>query len=159
LESGDDDEAWKDDCYRNVRLKLPHVIYLFFFFVLAMETSTNLQLFLPQRNVDMTSRSFLEAAFIHPDSSPEDSVKEKSLNYRHPTVYDAVAGNFYLFLSTYQPPPHWLTVYRQNLCWWIYSEALGSHCEPGHSILFCNCSTSGISAVSKQECSYQIRRI
>jgi hypothetical protein len=41
----------------------------------------------------MTSRSFLGGAFIRPESSPEDSIKDKSLNYRHPTVYDAVAGN------------------------------------------------------------------
>ncbi|KAE9378141.1 hypothetical protein N431DRAFT_528281 [Stipitochalara longipes BDJ] len=40
----------------------------------------------------MTSRSFSEGAFLQPKSSPEDSVKGNLLNYRHPTVYDAVAG-------------------------------------------------------------------
>jgi hypothetical protein len=103
LESCDDDEARKDDCHQSVRLKLPPRDLPFLFLVLAMEMSTNLQLFLPQRNVGMTSRSFLEGAFIHPESSPENSVKEKPLNYRHPTVYDAVAGNLCLFLSPINP--------------------------------------------------------
>ncbi|KAN0108483.1 hypothetical protein V8E51_008225 [Hyaloscypha variabilis] len=39
----------------------------------------------------MTSSSFSEGILLQPEDSPEDSVKDKSL-YRHPTVYDAVAG-------------------------------------------------------------------
>jgi hypothetical protein len=41
----------------------------------------------------MTSRSVSEGAPVHPESSPEDSIKDKLSNYRHPSVYDAVAGN------------------------------------------------------------------
>jgi len=40
----------------------------------------------------MTSKSFSEGAFVRPESFQEYSVKDRLLNYRHPTVYDAVAG-------------------------------------------------------------------
>jgi hypothetical protein len=62
-----------------------------------LELSTEYQLFFPQtKKIKMTSRSLSGGVFIHPESSLEDSTKDKSLNYRHPTVYDAVAGNYYL---------------------------------------------------------------
>jgi len=41
---------------------------------------------------NMTSKSFSQAAFFSPESSPEASAKDERTNYRHPTVYDAVAG-------------------------------------------------------------------
>jgi hypothetical protein len=41
----------------------------------------------------MTSRAFLQGAFLIPETSLEEVINEDSIsNYRHPTVYDAVAG-------------------------------------------------------------------
>jgi len=41
----------------------------------------------------MTSKQFTQDAFLYPESSPAPSVKEeRRQNFRHPTVYDAVAG-------------------------------------------------------------------
>ncbi|KAH7356498.1 hypothetical protein BKA65DRAFT_208171 [Rhexocercosporidium sp. MPI-PUGE-AT-0058] len=45
----------------------------------------------------MTSKAFTQGAFLNPESLPETSIRdEKAQNYRHPTVYDAVAGRISL---------------------------------------------------------------
>lgn len=54
-----------------------------------------------QRSINMTSKSFAQGAFLNPEDSPEPStIGEKSSYYRHPTVYDAVAGIYRLWTST-----------------------------------------------------------
>lgn len=51
----------------------------------------------------MTSKAFAQGTFHLPEASPENTASdEKSLNYRHPTVYDAVAGTS---LPTLQQTP------------------------------------------------------
>jgi hypothetical protein len=70
--------------------------YFCFFLVWNFGTFNRILTFSPTEKTEMTSRSFSEGAFIDSQSSTEDSIKDKSLNYRHPTVYDAVAGNYYL---------------------------------------------------------------
>ncbi|PVH80635.1 hypothetical protein DL98DRAFT_418109 [Cadophora sp. DSE1049] len=45
----------------------------------------------------MTSKAFTQDAFLNPESSPEPSIREeRRQNFRHPTVYDAVAGRISL---------------------------------------------------------------
>jgi hypothetical protein len=61
-------------------------------FVLG-NVQTEFQTFPSTEKFSMSSRTISEGAFIRPESSPGDSFKDKSLDYRHPTVYDAVAGN------------------------------------------------------------------
>jgi len=64
----------------------PHVICFFLprnFTALQLASSLNI--------INMTSKSFSQGAFLQPESSPDGSKKSQSL-YRHPTVYDAVAG-------------------------------------------------------------------
>ena len=117
---------------------------------------TKTRLSLSQQKVEMTSRSVSEGAFVHLESSPEDSIKDKSSNYRHPSVYDAVAGNRSLSL-TYSV--HALTRSRKNFRGRIHPKAPCSLYKSRHSIIVYSCSTSRISFVSKQKCSDQIRRI
>ncbi|KAK0116635.1 hypothetical protein ONS96_012490 [Cadophora gregata f. sp. sojae] len=45
----------------------------------------------------MTSKAFTQDVFLNPESSPEPSIREdRRQNFRHPTVYDAVAGRISL---------------------------------------------------------------
>jgi hypothetical protein len=50
---------------------------------------------------NMTSRAFSQGAFLIPETSVEEVINDdRTSNYRHPTVYDAVAGISILLFST-----------------------------------------------------------
>jgi hypothetical protein len=104
---------------------------------------------------NMTSRAFTQGSFFNPIASPEiPSKDERTPNYRHPTVYDAVAG-----MTCTQVPFHVLILHRTNLCCRIHSKTNSCLFNERYSFILNQRSASRDRSVQKQERPNKIRRV